>query len=103
MVEVITLIQGDDLGLDFQMHGGEEVIEIQEVVFSCAEQGIIKRCTKIDDDLYCLAISSEETSKFIPKMSSFDITLRFFDGKIVTTIFQNRLQILRKRNKIERT
>lgn len=101
MVDVITLIQGDDLDLDLQMYGGEEVIRIQEVIFSCAEQGIIRRCTKIDNNLYHLTISSEETKKFIPKISSFDITLRYFDGKIVTTVFQNRLQILRKRNKIE--
>lgn len=101
MVEVITLVQGDDLGLDLNVLGGEEIEFIKEVIFSCAEQGIVKRCTKVDDNLYYLEISSEETKEFVPKICSFDITLRFYDGEIVTALFQNKLQVLRKRNKIE--
>ena len=102
MVEVITLVQGDDLGLDFSVLGGEEELEhIQDVIFSCAEQGIKRNCTKVDDNLYYLGISSEETKNFIPKICSFDITVRFYDGEITTTVYQNKLQVLRKRNKID--
>lgn len=101
MNKVIKLIQGDDFGLDLNVIGGAEAEEIQDVIFSCFEENIIKEFTKINDNLYYLKIPSEETKSFIPKIVSFDITLRFNDGEIMTALFQNKLEVLKKRNKIE--
>lgn len=98
---IIRLVQGDEFSLDLNIIGGDEIQEITEVVFSCSEEHIVKHCTKINDSLYYLQISSEETKDFIPKIVSFDITLRFTDGETVTAIFQNKLEVLKKRNKIE--
>ena len=100
MTEVIRLVQGDELSQDLNVTGGDEVQDIEELIFSCAEQNIIKNCTKISENLYFLQIPSEETKTFIPKIASFDITLKFNDGEILTAIFQNKLEILKKRNKI---
>ena len=101
-MEIITLIQGDDLGLDLEINGDEEILqEIKDVFFSCKDENISKKCTKIDENLYFLDISAEKTKLFVPKIASFDITLQFIDGRVVTKVYQNKLQILKKRNKIE--
>lgn len=102
MTGVIRLVQGDEFSLDLNIIGGDEIQEIEKMIFSCEEQEIIKECTKINDSLYYLQIPSEETKNFKPKIVSFDITLRFIDGEIVTAVFQNKLEVLKKRNKIER-
>ena len=102
MTGVIRLVQGDEFSLDLNIIGGDKIQEIEKMIFSCEEQEIIKECTKINDSLYYLQIPSEETKNFKPKIVSFDITLRFIDGEIVTAVFQNKLEVLKKRNKIER-
>lgn len=101
-MEIITLIQGDDLGLDFEINGEEEILrEIKDVIFSCKDENIVKKCTKIEENLYFLDIFAEETKNFVPKIASFDITIQFLDGRVVTKIYQNKLQVLEKRNKID--
>ena len=98
---VIRLVQGDELSFDLNVLGGDEILEIERMIFSCDEQEVIKDCTKLNDSLYYLQIPSEETKNFKPKIVSFDITLQFTDGEIVTVVFQNKLEVLKKRNKIE--
>ena len=102
MMEIITLVQGDDLGLDLEVTGAEEVVQdIKEMIFSCLDEKITRKCTRIEDNLYYMEITSEESQSFVPKIATFDITIRFNDGKVVTKVYQNKLQVLKKRNRIE--
>jgi len=101
MSKVFKLVQGDIFELNLTVTGGDETAEVDKIYFSCRDQGIVKQFENLGDDLYFISISPDETKKFNPKITSFDITVIFDDGGILTEVFQNKLEVLRKRNLIE--
>ena len=101
MIEVLQLVQGDIFELTLTVTGGDETMEIDSIYFSCRDQKIVKKFESLGDNLYFISISPDETKKLNPKITSFDITVIFDDGGIVTEVYQNKLEILRKRNLIE--
>ena len=102
MVKLLTLIQGDSFDFNLVLKGDEDILlQISDIFFSCKIQKIFERLTKIDNSNYFLYLSPSRTKKLTPKISCFDITIRFDDGEILTAVFQNKLQVLKKYNEIE--
>jgi len=100
MKEYLSVVQGDRLELDVIINSEEEAVSVSEVFFSCQQQGIIEKMTKIDDKTYHLILDSDKTEKYVPGITSFDITLKFIDGGTLTSLYQKKFQVLRKVNKI---
>ena len=100
MLKILQMVQGDDFELTISVHGGEECEDIESIYFSSQDLNVSKKFQDIGDGLYYISFPCEETRQFIPKIANFDITIRFIDGETITALFQNKLEILRKGNKI---
>ena len=98
---VLSVVQGDIFDLNLSLESDDEILDIEKIIFSCRDQNVVAEFNDLGDYNYYLEIPGEETKNFIPKVSSFDITIVFVDGETLTTAYQNRLQVLRKFNLIE--
>lgn len=97
---VLSLIQGDVFEIDLKV-GEECALDVESIVFSSKEQKFTKEFRKISERDYFLEIPGSITKGFIPKVSSYDISVRFMDGEIMTAIYQNKLIVHRKDNSVE--
>ena len=96
-MKVLRLVQGDTFDLTLTISGEQEVLEeISKVYFSCQNQKLKEECIKLYDGKYSMTIPAEKTKSFTPRISSFDVTVVFNDGEILTGRYENKLEILRK-------
>lgn len=102
MVNVLRLIQGDVFELNITILDYDKTLEIEEMYFSCQEEKVIKKFEKVGDNEFYIVIPSEETRKFVPTITDFDVTVKFFDGEDLTFLFEGKIEILKKRNGIGR-
>lgn len=101
MVETYTLVQGDDFNFSVTFKESEETQFLIEVFFSCQGQKFSKKLSYAGNNQFVLNITGNETKNFTPKMTDFDITIKFIDGETFTPLYHGNLQVLRKNNSIE--
>ena len=102
MLNILRLIQGDVFELNITILDYDKVPEIEEMYFSCLEENIIKKFEKVTENEFYMVIPSAETKSFVPNITNFDVTVKFFDGEDLTFLFEGKIEILKKRNKIGR-
>ena len=98
---ILSIVQGDVFDLNISFESDDEILDIEKVIFSCKDQNVVVEFQELEDYNYYLEIPGEVTKNFIPRVSSFDINIVFIDGETLTMAYQNRLQVLRKFNKVE--
>lgn len=97
----IVIIQGDTSQTNVTIEGATHEM-IEAVYFSCGKLGITKTLPyDSETDTYTLLFSSEETSDIKPQITNFDITIKLFDSKILTGLYQGKLTIADKNNPVE--
>lgn len=96
----IMIIQGDTSQINITVEGvPHEAIE--KVYFSCSKLDIVKELTyDTDINKYVLLFSSEETSSMNKIITNFDITVKLFDQKIKTGLYQGKITVSEKNNPI---
>ena len=101
----ICLIQGDDFNIVYQFTDGKGSILdntiISKVYMACEALGY--QAQLIWDTTYCgfaLSIPATQTANFIQTVSNYDITVYFVSNTIQTEIYQAKIQVLLKRNKV---
>lgn len=97
----IYIIQGDTSQINVTIEGvPHEAIE--HVYFSCGRLELTKELS-FDNDInkYVLLFSSTETSTMPKLTTNFDITVKLFDSKIKTGLYQGKIIIAEKNNPVE--
>ena len=97
----IIIIQGDSYQAELNINGLVDISVVDKCIFSSDYLGICK-ALELSSDLnkYVLKFTSEETSKMLPSIASFDITLFFKDTNVATVIYKGDIKILDKKNKV---
>ena len=98
----ISIIQGDSYEATLEISGLTNVSIVDKCVFSSSYLGICKELnlSSSDEAKYILSFTAEETSKMEPSISDFDITIFFTDDSVATVIYQGKIKIFNKKNKV---
>ncbi|MGN1060146.1 MAG: hypothetical protein ACI4QN_00285, partial [Candidatus Coproplasma sp.] len=96
----LSFIAGDIFEAYFKLENIDKSL-IEEVVFTCSAKGVQATCEySEDEEAYCLRLESAETAELETGIANYDLTIKFLDGQNFTAIYENALNILPKRNKL---
>ena len=96
--EDLCVVQGDLLEVYYKLTG-VDLECVKAVYFSCDKANI--RCELPYSKLmgaYCLRLPSTCTKLLTPVICSYDITVEFVDGNMLTLLQQYPFAVLKKRN-----
>ena len=94
----IEIIKGDTLPISIIVDEGIELIE--EIYFTSSSLGINRKANYIEENIYQLIISSEETQEFKERFATYDITAILKNTHIKTTIYNGYIYIYEKENNL---
>jgi hypothetical protein len=101
----IDIVQGDDFNLifKFQDENGAFLtnVQIKEIYITCEKlnyQAVVQFSSAKQG--FLLTIPAETTANFVQTVTTYDVTVNYVNGNIVTEIYQAPLNILLKRNKV---
>ena len=96
---MISIIQGDTKNVTFTLTGGDASI-VDTLVFSSMGLGVSQELVKINDTDWMLIFDSEFTSSCRLCTTTFDLTAFCDDNQIQTVVYQGKIEVLKKVNKI---
>lgn len=94
----INIIQGDSCVKEIQIVGLSLDL-IEGLYFSCEKLNLCKKL-ELQDDIYVLEFTSEETMNFPKIYTTFDLTINFVGGSTKTVLFCDSFNVYEKRNKV---
>lgn len=96
----IKIIQGDTYTLDIDFEGITLDL-INNIYFSCDELSICKKLNKyVEENLFRLFISSEESKEYPSGVYNYDLTVEFAGETVKTVQYRSIITILEKNNKV---
>ena len=101
----ITVIQGDDVNFVYQFVDANgnilNTLTISTVYMTCSDLNF--QTTLTYDTLYqgfALSIPAATTATFAQMLTNYDLTVYFIDDIIQTEVYDAKLQVLLKKNKV---
>lgn len=96
---MLTIIQGDTHNSTVTAESGADLIE--ELWFTSKYLGISQRLTKINDTQWLITFDTDFTCDCKVCHTSFDITAILKDNQVNTLVYEGKLCVLKKENKID--
>lgn len=96
---MIQIIQGDTKNVTFTITG-DDAKSINNIVFSSLGLSLVQDLVKINDNDWMLVLDSNFTSNCRLCSTSFDLTAFLEGNQIQTVIYQGKIEILKKVNKV---
>lgn len=94
----IVVIRGDVLEVYFEIDGISPEVVRQVCFKSDAAQIYTELPYSRLREAYCLRLGSEFTNSLRPSIGSYDLTVEFIDGNIITVAHERGFVVLKKRN-----
>lgn len=94
----IVVIRGDVLEVYFEIDGISPNVVRQVCFKSDAAQIYVELPYSKLREAYCLRLESEYTNMLKPTIGSYDLTVEFIDGNIITVAHEREFIVLKKRN-----
>ena len=101
MKQTIQVIQGDTLDLKVSVSSIDSIELIDKIFFSSKELGITKELIKVveENETYWL-LMIKDTSELPTCYATFDITVKLFDERQQTVVYNGDINVLAKGNSL---